>query len=462
MTDSSTHSNDINTTISRNNNDFVVDDCFADDDLLTPTEADGSFSFKNMPSTEMTKSFLERDNFESELGATQQDDPFGEDFCDISSNEIIDVFADGDLAGRPVIVFYAHRLPSNKNFDHYKFLRFIQFTLDKIVDSDYTIIYFHYGLRSNNKPPLKWLIQAYQLLDRRYKKNLKALYLVHPSRFIRFLWAVFQPFISFKFEQKMHYVNSLNELNSIISIVNLNLPEPIIRYDRSLHSATSSTVFDHNSAAFQSQPPRPTQQFNVSLKFILDHHPNSDLPPILLELISFLRVHGLKTEGIFRRSAPVTNIKELQHRINMGESIDFANDSMFHGDIQSSVTHAAVLLKTFLRSLGEPLITNKLYPELTLLNGIEKINRTDEIRRLVHKLPPENYLLLLKVIEFLVEVAQHSHQNLMDANNLSVVFGPNLTWPTDQQVPMVQLNNLNSFCYSLIKDFDKIFVDKIN
>jgi len=31
---------------------------------------------------------------------------------------------------------------------------------------------------------------------------------------------------------------------------------------------------------------------------------------------------------------------------------------------------ASVLLKTFLRSLGEPLITNKLYPELTLLAGL--------------------------------------------------------------------------------------------
>lgn len=31
-------------------------------------------------------------------------------------------------------------------------------------------------------------------------------------------------------------------------------------------------------------------------------------------------------------------------------------------------------------------------------------------------------------------MAQNSQVNLMDANNLSVVFGPNLTWPTNQQV----------------------------
>uniref|UniRef100_A0A914I5Q7 Rho-GAP domain-containing protein n=1 Tax=Globodera rostochiensis TaxID=31243 RepID=A0A914I5Q7_GLORO len=424
--DSSTQCKEAEPTNSSNNNDFVVDDCFVDDDLLTPDDLNSDVhSLKNASAVDMTKSFLERDNFESELGTTQQDDPFGEDFGDISSGEIIDVFADGDLAGRPVVVFYAYRLPSNKSFDHYKFLRFIQFTLDKIVDCDYTIIYFHYGLRSNNKPSLKWLIQAYQLLDRRYKKNLKALYLVHPTR----------------------------------KCIILNLPEPIIRYDRSMRSKTPNSALDDSATAAQSQPPRPTQQFNVSLKFILDHHPNSDLPPIVLELITFLCTYGLKMEGIFRRSAPVANIKTLQHRINMGESIDFINDPMFNSDVQSGVIHAAALLKTFLRSLGEPLITNKLYPELALLNGVERTNRLVEIRILVQKLPLENYLLLQKIVEFLAKVAEHSQQNLMDANNLSVVFGPNLTWPTDQQVPMVQLNNLNSFCYSLIKNFDEIFVD---
>lgn len=45
----------------------------------------------------------------------------------------------------------------------------------------------------------------------------------------------------------------------------------------------------------------------------------------------------------------------------------------------------------------------------------------------------------------------------MDANNLSVVFGPNFTWPTDQQVPINQLHNLNNFCYKLISEYDQLF-----
>lgn len=45
------------------------------------------------------KSFLERDNFENELGSNSED-PFGENFSQISQHEIVDVFAEGDLAGR--------------------------------------------------------------------------------------------------------------------------------------------------------------------------------------------------------------------------------------------------------------------------------------------------------------------------------------------------------------------------
>lgn len=443
-------------------NDFVVDDCFADDDLVT-SETDinaVTTQFKQQIFAQQ-KSFLERDNFENELGPSGvNEDPFGENFADMASNEIIDVFGEGDFSARPVVVFYAYRLPSNKTFDHLKFLRFVQFTLDKIVDQDYTIIYFHYGLRSNNKPPFKWLFNVYQLLDRRYKKNLKALYLVHPTKFIRFVWRIFQPIISFKFEKKLHYVNSLNELSAFVSTTNLNLPQPIIDFDLSTSSSLKSSVsssFDNNT---EKQPPRPTQQFNVTLKFIMDHNPNCDIPPIASDLMDFLLEHGLKTKGIFRRSANVTTIKVLQQRINLGEKIDFLRDPEFNGDLENSILLASVLLKTFLRSLGEPLITNKLYPELTLLAAaIEKPAYINATRDLLQRLPPENLLLLKRIIEFLKQIEAHSEDNLMNANNLSVVFGPNLTWPTDQQVPMAQLNNLNKFCYTLIKHFDLIFAD---
>jgi len=65
------------------------------------------------------------------------------------------------------------------------------------VEQDYSLVYFHYGLTSKNKPPLSWLWQAYKAFDRKYKKNLKALYLVHPTNFIRIVWQIFKPAIRY-------------------------------------------------------------------------------------------------------------------------------------------------------------------------------------------------------------------------------------------------------------------------
>lgn len=45
--------------------------------------------------------------------------------------------------------------------------RCLKYTLDQYVESDYTIIYFHYGLNSRNKPALRWLQGAYKEFDRK-------------------------------------------------------------------------------------------------------------------------------------------------------------------------------------------------------------------------------------------------------------------------------------------------------
>lgn len=46
-------------------------------------------------------------------------------------------------------------------------VRYIKYTLDKYVESDYTLVYFHYGLSSVNKPSYGWLYQFYKELDRK-------------------------------------------------------------------------------------------------------------------------------------------------------------------------------------------------------------------------------------------------------------------------------------------------------
>jgi len=63
---------------------------------------------------------------------------------------------------------------------------------------------------------------------------------------------------------------------------------------------------------------------------------------------------ALATDGLFRRSAATTLVKEAQAKANRGETLDFRND----------VHLAAVLVKAFLRELQEPLLTFDLFDEV--------------------------------------------------------------------------------------------------
>lgn len=45
--------------------------------------------------------------------------------------------------------------------------RYMKYTLDQVVEQDYTVLYCHYGLTSHNKPRFAMLRQMYKEMDRK-------------------------------------------------------------------------------------------------------------------------------------------------------------------------------------------------------------------------------------------------------------------------------------------------------
>lgn len=45
--------------------------------------------------------------------------------------------------------------------------RYLLHVLDQYVQNDYVLVYFHFGLNSDNKLPVSWLVQAYKCFDRK-------------------------------------------------------------------------------------------------------------------------------------------------------------------------------------------------------------------------------------------------------------------------------------------------------
>ncbi|KAH0619811.1 hypothetical protein JD844_014099 [Phrynosoma platyrhinos] len=104
-------------------------------------------------------------------------------------------------------------------------------TLELLVAENYMIVYLNGATTRRKMPSLGWLRKCYQQIDRRLRKNLKSLIIVHPSWFIRTLLAITKPFISSKFSQKIKYVFTLAELAEIIPMEYVGIPECIKQYE---------------------------------------------------------------------------------------------------------------------------------------------------------------------------------------------------------------------------------------
>ncbi|CAH8594029.1 unnamed protein product [Schistosoma turkestanicum] len=428
----------------------------------------------------MTPDGLIDEDFERELGCAAKElsvqDVIDSDYPDISRLGVLQGAGD-DKLGRKIIVFSACRLPAADLVDHQRLLMYITKTLEQYVSIDYVLIYFHFGLTNKNRPKFKWLVQAYRTFGRNFRKNLKALYIVHPTTGIKILWALFKPFISSKMSNKVFYAETLSELEETLFVDQLPIPQRVLNYDKTIiknlpprsipqiqKDSTSrvsvpcipslpdaASVF---SGVYEEQckdvTPDPQQQFNVSLQFIKMNNGGRPIPIVLEDAIDYLRDCGLTTEGIFRRSVSLKRLRDVQNLYNNGETVDLRDYNDPH--------LAAVLLKSFLRELTEPLLTFELYDEILSTSGLgakAKVKLAKEL--ILMKLPDDNYEILNFLIRFLTEVTTYSQQNKMNAANLAVVFGPSLVWSRNQ-ASLTAIGVINAFTQILITHYESIFI----
>jgi len=167
---------------------------------------------------------LDADNYEEQLKPPDIDEDTIR--MDLSKRKFID-YIGTDKHGQPIIAIYACRLPERKNINTSIFIDFIIKTMEQYVQNDYVIAYFHQGLKDISKPPLTFLWNSYKELDRNFKKNLKQLYVIHPTTFIKMVWFFFKPMISEKFKNKLIYISSLDEMKELLGQKNLIVPDNV-------------------------------------------------------------------------------------------------------------------------------------------------------------------------------------------------------------------------------------------
>ncbi|XP_016406567.1 BCL2/adenovirus E1B 19 kDa protein-interacting protein 2 isoform X2 [Sinocyclocheilus rhinocerous] len=134
-----------------------------------------------------------------------------------------------------IIVFAVCFMPES-NQPNYRYImdnlfKYVIGTLELLVAENYMIVYLNGATSRRKMPSVGWLRKCYQQIDRRLRKNLKSLMIVHPSWFIRTLLALTKPFISSKFSQKIKYVYSLTDLAELVPMEYVSIPDCIKQFD---------------------------------------------------------------------------------------------------------------------------------------------------------------------------------------------------------------------------------------
>ncbi|XP_076079639.1 protein GDAP2 homolog [Mytilus galloprovincialis] len=139
-----------------------------------------------------------------------------------------------DKFGRPVIVFVGKLFPINAVDLDKAFLYLIR-VLEPIAEKDYVVVYFHTQSTAENHPTMNYLKNAYCVLDEKYKKNLKAFYVVHPTWWSKLTTWYFTTFTASDLKNKVYNLKGVQYLYGTISPDQLDVPSFVINYDTEIN-----------------------------------------------------------------------------------------------------------------------------------------------------------------------------------------------------------------------------------
>uniref|UniRef100_A0A3B3Z691 Myosin IXB n=1 Tax=Poecilia mexicana TaxID=48701 RepID=A0A3B3Z691_9TELE len=141
------------------------------------------------------------------------------------------------------------------------------------------------------------------------------------------------------------------------------------------------------------------------------------VPTVLEMMLEHVEMHGLYTEGIYRKSGAANRMRELHQRLEMDAYVDILEDYPIH-----TVTG---LVKQWLRELPDPLMTFAHYNDfLHAVELPEKQEQLQAIYKVLEELPTANFNTLERLIFHLVKVSKEEEHNRMSPNSLAIVFAP--------------------------------------
>ncbi|KAJ3592339.1 hypothetical protein NHX12_007466 [Muraenolepis orangiensis] len=120
-----------------------------------------------------------------------------------------------DLWGRTVVVVIGRNIPVSI-IDLEKALLYFIHVMDHVAVKEYVMVYFHTLTAEHNHLDTDFLKKLYDIVDAKFKKNLRAFYFVHPT---------------LRAKEKVHYLDSLRQLLACMRPEQIDIPPFVLDYD---------------------------------------------------------------------------------------------------------------------------------------------------------------------------------------------------------------------------------------
>uniref|UniRef100_A0A336KWD9 CSON015377 protein n=1 Tax=Culicoides sonorensis TaxID=179676 RepID=A0A336KWD9_CULSO len=177
-----------------------------------------------------------------------------------------------------------------------------------------------------------------------------------------------------------------------------------------------------------------------------------DIPLIMRSCIKIINLYGLHHQGIFRVSGSQVEISNFREWFERGD--DPLADTTDASDINS----VAGVLKLFLRELREPIFPIIYFDHLLSIAQLDtKQEIIQGIRKFISNLPRSVIIVVRYLFDFLNHLSEYSDENMMDAYNLAICFGPTLM-PAPEDKDQVQYQNqVNELIKNIIIYHEDVF-----
>uniref|UniRef100_A0A3Q1FZV7 Myosin IXB n=1 Tax=Acanthochromis polyacanthus TaxID=80966 RepID=A0A3Q1FZV7_9TELE len=175
------------------------------------------------------------------------------------------------------------------------------------------------------------------------------------------------------------------------------------------------------------------QHFGVRVCHLVND--KNPVPMVLEMMLEHVEMHGLYTEGIYRKSGSANRMKELHQRLETDPHLVCLEDYPIH-----TVTG---LVKQWLRELPDPLMTFTHYNDfLHAVELPEKQEQLHAIYKVTEELPTANFNTLERLVFHLVRVCKEEPHNRMSPNSLAIVFAPCILRCPDTADPLLSMKDV--------------------